>query len=245
MTRRILLIAHSSTRDNRVAALLRAKGCELDWRCPKDGCTLPDDWRGYAGAVVFGGPQSANDAPATTFLQREIDWIGAYVDSGQPFLGICLGAQLLARALGAQVSRHTEGRLEVGYYPLVPTEQGRPLFPADLHVYHWHREGFEVPRGAELLATGGDFPNQAFRYGKVAFGLQFHPEVSVEMVRRWTSSDGAEEDLSRPGAQSAEAQLGACDRLDPPLGAWASWFLDRWLDATDSAECAAAERGAA
>jgi GMP synthase (glutamine-hydrolysing) len=245
MTRRILLIAHSSTRDNRVAALLQDKGCTLDWRCPKDGCALPDDWRAYAGAVVFGGPQSANDAPATAFLQREIDWIGAYVDSGQPFLGICLGAQLLARALGARVSRHPEGRLEVGYYPLVATERGRAFFPADMHVYHWHREGFDLPQGAELLATGGDFANQAFRYGRLAYGLQFHPEVTVEMVRRWTSSDGADEDLAKPGAQSAEHQLGACERFDPPLGAWASWFLDRWLAAADSAEDRQDRRGAA
>ena len=245
MRRKVLLIAHSTTRDNRVAALLQQKGCVLDWRCPMSGCTLPDDWRDYAGAVVFGGPQSANDAPATAFLQREIDWIGAYVDSGQPFLGICLGAQLLARALGARVARHPEGRLEVGYYPVVPTPLGRGLFPADLQVYHWHREGFDVPPGAELLATGGDFANQAFRYGPVAYGLQFHPEVTRDMVQRWTSSDGAAEDLARPGAQSTEEQLAGCERYDPPLGAWASGFLDRWSAAAESATAGERQRGAA
>jgi GMP synthase (glutamine-hydrolysing) len=245
MARKVLLIAHSTTRDNRVAALLQEKGCAVDWRCPMDGCALPDDWRNYAGAVVFGGPQSANDAPATAFLQREIEWIGAYVDAGQPFLGICLGAQLLARALGARVYRHHEGRLEVGYYPLQPTPQGRGLFPSDLTVYHWHREGFDVPEGAALLAVGGDFANQAFRYGRVAYGLQFHPEVTRAMVQRWTSSDGAAEDLAKPGAQPAEEQLAGCERFDPPLANWASSFLDHWLALAESAAIGEAQRGAA
>lgn len=247
MKPKVLLIAHSSTRDNRVAALLQEKGCELDWRCPMTGCTLPADWRGYMGAVAFGGPQSANDAPQADFLQREIDWIGAYVDAGGPFLGICLGAQLLARALGASVSPHPEGRLEVGYYPLTPTPLGRSLglFPSELNVYHWHREGFELPRGAELLATGGDFANQAFRYRRATYGLQFHPEVTSEIVRRWTSSEGAAEDLARPGAQSAEEQLAGSERFDGPLGAWASTFLDHWLACAESARPGERRRGAA
>jgi GMP synthase (glutamine-hydrolysing) len=228
---RVLLVAHSESRENRVAALLQAKGCILDWRCPRAGDRLPADGRGYAGAVVFGGAQSVNDAPKAAYLQHEIDWIGEHVRAGRPFLGICLGAQLLARALGAPVERHAAGLHEIGYYPVTATPAGQGLFPARLQVYHWHREGFALPAGAELLATGDGFANQAYRYGATAYGLQFHPEVTPSMLRRWLESEGAEEDLGRPGAQEAALHLAGCAQFDPALGAWADGFLDHWLAA--------------
>jgi GMP synthase (glutamine-hydrolysing) len=241
----VLLVAHSERRDNRVASLLAAKGYALDWRCPKDGDALPQDWSGYCGAAVFGGPQSANDAPATAYLQAEIDWIAAYVASGRPFLGICLGGQLMARALGAEVSRHPEAMLEVGYYPIAPTAAGRELFPARMHVYHWHREGFALPEGAELLATGDSFANQAFRYGAAAYALQFHPEVTAAIVQRWVSMDDSSEDLARPGAQAAALQLAGCERFDPALGSWTSRFLDHWLAGGAEETVSESRRGAA
>jgi GMP synthase (glutamine-hydrolysing) len=242
----VLLIAHSERRDNRVAALLAAKGCALDWRCPKDGDALPRDWSRYCGAVAFGGPQSANDAPGTAYLQAEIDWIGDYLGAGRPFLGICLGAQLMARSLGAEVTRHPQDMLEVGYYPISPTAAGQRLFPAAMHVYHWHREGFALPTGAELLATGECFVNQAFRYGTASYGLQFHPEVTSEIMRHWVSHDDSVEDLVRPGAQSAELQLAGGEQHDPTLGSWTSRFLDHWLEVSGAAGLSAADqRGAA
>ncbi len=106
----------------------------------------------------------------------------------KPLLGVCLGAQMLARHLGHRVYRHPEGKVEIGYYPIVPTEAGEALCaaPFPTHVYQWHREGFDLPRGATLLAAGSDFEAQAFRYGPAAYGLQFHPEVTYAMMCRWT-----------------------------------------------------------
>ena len=162
----ILLVAHSDWRQGRVAPLLQSKGYEVEWRCPAVGDRLPENRAAYEGVIVFGGRQSANDAPAASYLQHEIDWIRGHVKAGGRYLGICLGGQLLARALEARVAPHREGMVEIGYYAITPTEDGRSLFPDTLHVYHWHQEGFEVPDGASLLARGGKlvFSNNAQKF---------------------------------------------------------------------------------
>src|SRR5690606_1411277 len=130
---------------------------------------------------IFGGPNSVHDEDA--FIAREIDWLGVPLAEAKPLLGICLGAQMLARHLGGRVYCHADQRAEIGYYPIQPTIDGRALHdPWPCHVYQWHREGFELPFGATLLAKGGEaFPVQAFRYGRAAFALQFHPEVTYAM----------------------------------------------------------------
>jgi GMP synthase (glutamine-hydrolysing) len=223
----VLLVTHSGAREGRVVPLLEGKGYAVEWRCPARGDRLPADMTGYAGAIVFGGAQSANDAPAAAYLQHELDWIGAHVGAGGRYLGICLGGQLLARALGARVALHPQGMSEIGYYPLRPTAAGRALIPDGLQVYHWHKEGFEVPAGAELLAEGDAFPNQAFRYGDNAYGLQFHPEVTPAVMQRWLA--GNPDGLRRPGACPLERQIADSARFDAPLHAWMDGFIDRWL----------------
>src|SRR5262249_5355114 len=130
----ILLVAHTSSRDGRVVPLLEAKGYGVEWRCPAEGDRLPDDSLSYAGAIVFGGPQSVNDAPSTPYLSHEIDWIARHVEAGGRYLGICLGGQLLARALGAVVRPHPEGINEIGYYSIRPTAAGTSVFGGPLQV---------------------------------------------------------------------------------------------------------------
>jgi len=224
----ILFVTHSEWREARVAPMLEGWGYAIERRCPAQGDSLPQDSRSYAGAIVFGGAQSANDAPTTPYMQQEIDWIGDYVAGGGRYLGICLGGQLLARAFGARVARHPEGLNEIGYYPLRPTAAGQAFFPDPLHVYHWHQEGFELPERAELLAAGDAFPNQAFRLGPRAFGLQFHPEVRPADARSWF--EVAADHLIRPGAQTREQQEAGFMRHDPLLTAWLDRFLARWLE---------------
>jgi GMP synthase (glutamine-hydrolysing) len=224
---RILLIAHSDWREGRLAPLLQAKSYQVEWCCPVQGASLPADDAPYAGAVVLGGVQSANDAESQPYLRQEIDWIGRRIAAGRPFLGICLGAQLMARALGARVAPHGEGVNEIGYYPVYPTAEASGLIPTGLHVYHWHKEGFDVPPGTTLLARGDAFPNQAYRYGSNAYGLQFHPEVTANVASTWVKS--APDHLTRPGAQPGEQQMSMAARFDQPLHAWFDRFLDRWL----------------
>jgi GMP synthase (glutamine-hydrolysing) len=182
----VLIVLHQETSTlGRIGNALRALGYGLDIRRPRFGDPLPETLDGHAGGVIFGGPMSANDPD--DFVRREINWIAVPLREQRPFLGICLGAQMLAMQLGARVAPHPEGRAQIGYYPIRPTAAGLAICPHwPDHVYHWHREGFELPDGAELLAEGSDFPVEAFRL-EHSFGFQFHPDVTYAMMHRWTT----------------------------------------------------------
>lgn len=225
---RLLLVMQTPDADaGRCARKLRKRGYRLDYCYPLSGQPLPTGLDGYAGAIVFGGPMSANDDSKRPGIRAQLDWIHTALESGQPFLGICLGAQLLARALGATVRPHPAGWAEIGYFPIQPTAAGEALFDAPLQVYHWHHEGFELPAGAELLASGERFPHQAFRYGDNAFGVQFHPEVDQTIMESWLV-EGVEE-LQHPGAQSATEQRARHAQHDAALDRWFEGFVDQWL----------------
>jgi GMP synthase (glutamine-hydrolysing) len=222
----VLIILHGPmSTPGRVGNALRAMGHPLDVRRPVFGDPLPETLDHYAGAITFGGPMSANDNDE--FVRREIDWLAVPLKEQRPFLGICLGAQMLAKHLGAKVAPHPEGRAEVGYYPIRPTEQGRKIcsrWPD--HVYQWHREGFELPAGTEQLAEGDDFPVQAFRTGR-SFGIQFHPDVTHAMLHRWTTR--GHERMSLPGARSRAEHFTGRMVHDLAERAWLTAFLDGWL----------------
>ncbi len=132
---------------------------------------------------------SANDPD--DFVRREIDWIGVPLRENKPLLGICLGAQMIARHLGERVYLHDNAGAEIGYYAVRPTDHGRALCesPFPETVYQWHREGFDKPRCATLLAEGDMFPVQGFQYGS-ATALQFHPDVTYISICRWTTRAG-------------------------------------------------------
>jgi GMP synthase (glutamine-hydrolysing) len=222
----VLIILHQeSSTPGRVGNALRALGHTLDIRRPRFGDALPETLDAHAGAVVFGGPMSANDADE--FVRREIDWISVPLREQRPFLGICLGAQMLARQLGARVAPHPQGRAQIGYYPIRPTQAGLKLCPHwPDHVYHWHREGFELPSGAELLAEGSDFPVEAFQLDH-AFGLQFHPDVTYAMMHRWTTRGDAR--LQLPGARPRHHHFDDRAVHDTTERAWLKQFIDGWL----------------
>lgn len=148
---------------------------------------LPDPTR-YDALLAFGGFQHANDDDKYPYFVQEKQWLREAVEQDIPFLGICLGGQLLAHALGGPVKRH---RLtEIGFSEVQFTRAGKtdPLYeglPGYQEVFQWHEDTFDIPPGAELLATNSITENQAFRYGRCVYGLQYHIEPTAEMLDTW------------------------------------------------------------
>jgi len=222
----VLIVLHQEhSTPGRVGQRIVARGHRLDIRRPRFGDSLPSTLEGHAGAIVFGGPMSANDEE--DYVRREIDWLAVPLAEDAPLLGICLGAQMLARQLGAPVGRRTDGLVEIGYYPLHPTEAGRQIVAWPEKVYQWHGEGFDLPEGAERLAGSELFPNQAFRYGRSAFAFQFHIELTLAMMHRWTTR-GAER-FELPGAQPRHHHLEGRALYDFQSSAFLDAFLEMWL----------------
>jgi len=143
---------------------------------------------GYDGLVVLGGPMSANDTERLPHLTAEMKAIEEAMKRNLPVLGICLGAQLIARTLGARVYRNAEK--EIGWYDVSPTDHAArdPLLGAlqpGEKIFQWHGETFEIPHFGLHLAFSPLCANQAFRYGDNVYGFQFHLEVDQRMIHRW------------------------------------------------------------
>ena len=219
----ILCVVHHAPCDvGLVGAPLRRRGAPVRVVQPNRGDPLPPPDR-LAGAVVFGGAMSANDDHDRA-IRDELRFVGTALAAGLPLLGICLGAQLMARALGGRVAPRPDGLWEIGYRTLEPTPQGAALFGAARVFPHWHGEGFSLPEGATRLASGAGFPEQAFAFGPRALAVQFHPELGRARLRRWLREHP--EDLARPGAD-APAQVTADDAAArPAVVAWLGRTLD-------------------
>lgn len=241
MPDQVLIIVHQEhSTPGKVGAMLEARGLVLDRRCPNLGDPLPADLGGYRAAVMFGGPMSANDDHLPG-IKAELDWLErTAVPSGCPLLGICLGAQAIAKVLGARVSCHPAGLVEIGYSEIQPTAAGVDFLRQPTMFYQWHSETFEIPPGAVHLAANDAFAGQAFRYGQQVWGIEFHPEMTREMVDRWCSSEKGAPKLSLPGAQAHAEQLAGYDRHAAASDRWLGWFLDQRLLAP-AATVAAAE----
>jgi GMP synthase (glutamine-hydrolysing) len=149
--------------------------------------------------VILGGPMNVYEEDRYPFLKIEDLFIKEAIQRGKSILGICLGAQLIAKALGAKVFKAPVR--EIGWYDVSLTRIGSidPFFsqlPKTFPVFQWHEDTFEIPHSAILIATSSAVPYQAFRYGDNAYGLQFHLEVTREMIREWV--DTYEEEFEGP-----------------------------------------------
>jgi GMP synthase (glutamine-hydrolysing) len=160
------------------------------------------------GVVAMGGPMSVNDGAEHAWIQPEVALLSAAIARGLPVLGICLGAQLVARALGAGVRAANREEIGAGDVELTPAGIRDPLLgPAGerLAVFHWHGETFELPEGTESLAASGLCANQAFRAGERSWALQFHVELDAALATAWRP-------LLPPDADLSAAQVAALER---------------------------------
>jgi GMP synthase-like glutamine amidotransferase len=169
-----------------IADALGKADVSVDVRRVFAGDHVPRDATGLDGLVIMGGPMSAASDEGFPTREHELALIADAVITGIPTLGVCLGAQLVARALGAPVYPGEFGP-EIGWSPVGLTLAGAddPLFagvPKNLFVLQWHGDTFDLPAGAVHLMHNSIYPNQGFRVGEVAWGLQFHLEVNEEAV---------------------------------------------------------------
>lgn len=158
------------------------------------GESVPAFREGIEALIVMGGPMNVDETHLHPFLAPEIKLIEAAIRAEVPVLGICLGSQLIAKALGTRV--YPNKFREVGWHPLEWTEaaQSDPVLsnaPNPLTVLHWHGDTFDLPQGAVHLARTGKCENQAYRWGKNVYALQFHLEATPDMAREWARTDEA------------------------------------------------------
>jgi len=210
-----------------IEILLKNKGHDVQVIRVNKGEPLPAPDE-IAGAVMFGGPQSAND-DHLDYMKAELGWIERSIRAEVPLLGVCLGAQMIARCLGATVAPHAEGAYEFGYYPIQPLNDAVASLALDgpLATFHRHGEAFTLPQGAEHLATREVYPNQAFRYGRTTWGIQFHPEVNDTVLDRWLGVNPP--DLEHDGAQTVAEQRAGHAAHMADMHVWLSKFLDVWI----------------
>ncbi|HET7869449.1 MAG TPA: type 1 glutamine amidotransferase [Actinomycetota bacterium] len=185
---------------------LRSAGVELLLVDAFEGEPLPE-LSEVAGVVMLGGTVNADQVDGHPFLLEDRALTREAVDTGVPFLGVCLGAQILARALGRPVMK--AARRELGFQPIHPTEAAADdrllsAFADGDRVFQWHQDTFELPEGATLLATGEDVPHQAFRVGDLAWGIQFHFEIDGAELEQWLDEAEALMDLEATWGKSSE-----------------------------------------
>jgi len=174
-------------------SVLQAKNVQINYIEAADFTLKPDDLSQLDALsdellIVLGGPISVNDAAMFPFLEEEIELLKQRIAADKPTLGICLGAQLIASAMGAIVYPGKEK--EIGWYDLQLSEAGeqsalRYLNAKHCSMLHWHGETFDLPDGAVLLASSEKYPNQAFSAGKKVLALQFHPEITQHSMEKW------------------------------------------------------------
>jgi GMP synthase (glutamine-hydrolysing) len=207
------------------------EGAALAWQYVRvdEGQSVPSSMKGAGGLIVMGGPASVYQTDRYPWLRDEMRLIEDAMKSNLPVLGVCLGAQILAAALGAKVERNPNGK-EIGWHPIHLSDSAKEDrlmrgLPTMMTPFHWHGDIFELPPGAVSLASSDKTPCQAFRHGDKAYGLQFHLEVTREGVA--AMADAFAKDLVRENIPADGMIAQAAEHL-PPLEKISETVFTRW-----------------
>jgi len=207
------------------------EGAALAWQYVRvnEGQPVPRDMKGAGGLIVMGGPMGVYQTERYPWLRDEMALINDSIKRNLPVLGICLGAQILAAALGAKVERNANGK-EIGWHPVYLENVAKEDrlcrdLPDTFTPFHWHGDIFELPSGAVSLASSEKTPCQAFRYGDKAYGIQFHFEVTRDAVA--AMAEAFAKDLDREKI-AADAMIARAAELTPALEKIADTVFSRW-----------------
>lgn len=181
--------------------------------------------------VVMGGPMGVYDAAEHPYISQEIAYVRKRLELNKPVLGICLGAQIIASALGSEVYPGPQGK-ELGWNPITLTPEGAQssiqyLDAQFTNMFHWHGDTFELPRDSVLLASSNKYVNQAFSYGRNILALQCHPETRVKETMEWFSLFA--EDIKTTPNIDLEILKSETERFGPTLELQSNLFLNDWL----------------
>ncbi len=227
--KRVLFVQHGAVdKPGLLAEVMADAGVEIGVAHPYDGTALPRDLRDFSGLALGGGGQSAWEVEAHPYLEREAELVREAVRAGKPVLGLCLGGQIMARALGAQVRR--AAKKEIGFFPVTLAEAAESdplagLFPRTFGAAHWHGDIFELPTGAVGLASTNMTRHQLFRFGERCYGFQFHPEMTPTLFKELVRD---EEEWFRTEGLDADALVQEAAEVLPTLEPSARAFFRAW-----------------
>ncbi len=215
-------------------ALLRTAGFRIRYVNYSREPTAIVDMHRYDGLIVLGGPMGVYQTELHPHLHAEIALVTQAIAQEKPVLGICLGAQIIAHALGASVTPLPVQ--EIGWYEVTVTDAGRsdPML-AELSphepIFQWHGDGFELPDGAVQLARSALCPQQAFRYGPRVYALQFHLEVDADMVERWLDLPAHQAEVKLTHGESGRESIRSAtrERIGASMASGRRVF-GRWLE---------------
>lgn len=228
MAKVIVLQHHPAENLGAIADALETAALAWQYVRVHDGHPIPKTIKGAGGLIIMGGPQTVYQLDRYPYLREEIGLIEDALRENKPILGVCLGSQLLAAALGARVYRSAER--EIGWYPVrlnKAASEDRLMrgLPEEFVASHWHSDTFDLPSGAISLASSEKTPVQAFRHGERAYGLQFHAEITEEILAALVGEFG--EGLKRVGIDG-DAIMADTPRHLPTLSHIGETIFSRW-----------------